>query len=141
MYEKIKSFEEGFGECVTEKPQTNSENSTASPCMSSWKKLASAYHSMCCTRAKTKGRFVKDQDAVTYLFLGLSAATGKVINEAKKFYRGDSDTSHDKLENALASVRICTEQLAIELHVNLDFICEKHMIEIMNRVDGKFNNK
>lgn len=104
---------------------------------SPWKKLAAAYHSMCCIRAQTKGKLVGDQDTVTYLFLGLSAAAGKVTNEAKKFYRGDSDISHDKLENALASVRIYTEQLAIELRIDLDDICDKHMQEVLSRVDGK----
>lgn len=132
MYENKKKYaecEKSMGDCTI--AYTNFGYT------SPWKKLASAYHSMCCTRAKTKGRLVGDQDTVTYLFLGLSAAAGKCINEAKKFYRGDSDTSHDKLENALASVRIYTEQLAIELHLDLDAICEKHMQEVLDRVDGK----
>lgn len=107
----------------------------ASGYIASWKKLAAAYHSMCCTRAKSKGRLAGDQDAVTYLFMGLSAAAGKCMNEAKKFYRGDSDASHDKLENALASVRIYAEQLANELRLDLDGICEKHMEEVLNRID------
>ena len=119
------------------KKNSDEDNSKAmaSVYIAPWKRLAASYHSMCCIRAKSKGRLAGDQDAVTYLFMGLTAAAGKCMNEAKKFYRGDSDASHEKLENALASVRIYTEQLANELRLDLDDICENHMQAVLDRVD------
>lgn len=107
------------------------------PSRSTWKDLANKYHILRMARANTFGKLTGHFDGVNYLLFGLSAATGKVMTQAKRLFGGDADGTPADFADALASVRIYIEQIAHENNIDLDSVCLKHMQGVLSRMDKK----
>lgn len=104
---------------------------------SDWKELATQYHRLRMTRANTSGKLSGLYDEENYLVMGLGAAVGKVMTQAKRMFGGDTDGAPADFADALASVRIYVEQLAAGSNIDLDGQCLMHMQKVCARVDQK----
>lgn len=100
-----------------------------------WKELANSYHKMRMVRAKAQNHLLGSFDECNYLLMGLAAACGKVMTQTKRIFGNDADRNQLKFSDTLASVRIYVEQLAVENSIDLDQACNRHMEDVLSRMD------